>query len=426
MDALKLRASIRLGRDQFETAISDLREALNDQPRSTELMLMLASAYERSGAIELADKQFADAIKASKFNVAVGLGYVSFLRRHGGADRAYDFLTEMANRWPNNVQVLSALAEAKLARQDWVGAQQIGETILRVSKARGVGDLILGVALSGEQKNDESIAAFQDAVAADPSAPQPMAALVGALVRANKTDRAVAFLQNVLKENPTNAEAHVLLGSMALANNKPDEAEKNFRAAIAGQPKDPTGYGALADLDVRQKNVDAAVDVMRAGLKEQPNSPNLHLGLAGLLERKGDYEAAISEYEYLIKQQPGSLVIINNLASLLTDHRTDKASLERAQVLAASLRDSQVSQFKDTLGWINYRQGDAKAAVPLLEAAAAGLPNAASVHYHLGMSYVGIGEVAKASAQFNEALARAPDQELEEKIKTELRKIAVQ
>ena len=128
----------------------------------------------------------------------------------------------------------------------------------------------------------------------------------------------------------------------------------------------------------------------------------------------------------LLKQQPGSLVIINNLASLLTDHRTDKASLERAQVLAASLRNSQVSQFKDTLGWINYRQGDAKAAVPLLEAAAAGLPNVASVHYHLGMSYVGIGEVAKASAQFNEALARSPDQELEEKIKTELRKIAVQ
>ena len=102
----------------------------------------------------MADKQFADAIKASKFNVAVGLGYVSFLRRHGGADRAYDFLTELANRWPNNVQVLSALAEAKLARKDWVGAQQIGETILRVSKARGVGDWILGVALSGEQKND--------------------------------------------------------------------------------------------------------------------------------------------------------------------------------------------------------------------------------------------------------------------------------
>jgi len=426
VDALKLRASIRLGREQFETAISDLREALNDQPRSIEPMLLLATAYERSGSIELADKQFADAIKASKFNVAVGLAYVSFLRRHGGIDRSYDFLTELANRWPNNVQVLSALAEAKLARQDWAGAQEIGEKIQRVSKARGMGDLILGAAMSGEHKNDESIAAFQDAVAADPAAAQPMIALVGALVRANKADRAVAFLQNVLKENPASAEAYVLLGSIALTNNKLDDAEKDFRAAIARQPKDATGYSALADLDIRQKNLDGALDVLRLGLKEQPDSSNLHLALAGALERKGDYEAAISEYEYLIKQQPGSMVIINNLASLLTDRRTDKASLDRARVLAASLRESQVPQFKDTLGWINYRQGDFKTAVPLLEAAAASLPNAASVHYHLGMSYVAISEIAKASAQFNEALARGPDEELEVKIKTELNKIAVQ
>jgi cellulose synthase operon protein C len=426
VDALKLRASIRLTREQFEGAISDLREALNDQPRSAELMLMLATAYERNGSIELADKQFADAIKASKYNVALSLSYVSFLRRHGGLDRSYDFLTELANRWPDNVQVLSALAEAKLARQDWAGAQEIGQTILRVSKARGIGDWILGAALSGEHKNDESIAAFQDAVAADPSAAQPMAALVSALVKANKTDKAVAFLQNVLKENPSSAEAYVLLGSIALAKSKPEEAEKNFRAAITAQPKDSAGYGALADLNIRQKNLDGALDALRDGLKEQPNSPSLEFVLAALLEKKGDYESAIEQYENILKRQPGSMIAINNLASLLADHRTDKASLDRARVLAASLRDSQVLQFKDTLGWINYREGDFKQAVPLLEAAVAGLPNVPTVHYHLGMSYTSIGEVGKASAQFKEALAQAPDPELEEKIKTELKKIPVQ
>ena len=49
-------------------AISDLREALNDQPRSPELMQLLATAYERSGAIDLAEKQFADAMKASNYD----------------------------------------------------------------------------------------------------------------------------------------------------------------------------------------------------------------------------------------------------------------------------------------------------------------------------------------------------------------------
>ena len=41
----------------------------------------------------------------------------------------------------------------------------------------------------------------------------------------------------------------------------------------------------------------------------------------------------------MLKQQPGSLVVINNLASLLADHRTDKASLEQAESLAAGLAE---------------------------------------------------------------------------------------
>ena len=37
-----------------------------------DLMLLLATAYERSGSIDLADKEFADAMKASNFNPRLG------------------------------------------------------------------------------------------------------------------------------------------------------------------------------------------------------------------------------------------------------------------------------------------------------------------------------------------------------------------
>jgi len=425
INALKLRASIRMDRGQLEPAISDLREALNDQPRSTELMLLLATAYERSGSIELAEKQFADATRASNFDAGVGLSYVAFLRRRGSIQRAEDVLTELSSRQPKNVTILSALAEVKLTRQDWAGAQEIGESIRHIGDSSGIADQILGAALSGRHKNDESIAAFQNAVAAAPSAVEPMVSLVRALVHANETDRAVSFLESVLKTNPGSADALVLLGSLRLAN-APDQAMKSFMTAIEKQPKDIIGYRALADLYLRQKNNDAALKVIRAGLKEQPDSIILHLALAGILEQNGDYEAAISEYEYMLALQPGSMIAANNLASMLSDHRTDKASLERAQLLAASLRKSQVPQFKDTLGWVDYRRGDFKAAVPLLEEAAAALPNLASVHYHLGMGYVAMGQDAKASEELTTALAKAPNRELEETIKAELKKIATQ
>ena len=93
---------------------------------------------------------------------------------------------------------------------------------------------------------------------------------------------------------------------------------------------------------------------------------------------------------------------INNLVSLLLDYRSDKASLDRAFSLADALKNSNVPQFQDTLGWAQYRQGDFKDAIATLEAAAAKLPNLAAVHYHLGMSYAADGQPEKAAEQLQD------------------------
>ena len=169
---------IHMDRGQLDPAISDLREALNDQPRSMPLMLLLATAYERSGSIELAEKEFADATRVSNYDPNVGLNYVAFLRRRGSTQRAEDVLNDLDTRQPKNLAVLSALAEVKLTLQDWAGAQEIAETIKRIGGNGGIADQILGAALGGEHKYDQSIAALQSAVAAEPSAVQPMVALV--------------------------------------------------------------------------------------------------------------------------------------------------------------------------------------------------------------------------------------------------------
>jgi tetratricopeptide (TPR) repeat protein len=201
---------------------------------------------------------------------------------------------------------------------------------------------------------------------------------------------------------------------------------KSFTAAIQAQPKDPAGYRAVADLYLSQHNKDAALQTIQSGLKQRPDNIALHMSSASILELQGNYDGAISEYEYVLNQQPGAMVAANNLASLLSDHRSDKASIDRAQTLAVMLRKSQVPQFKDTLGWISYRQGDLNAAVPQLQDAATALPDVALIHYHLGMAYLGVGQNAKASDEFKIALTKAPNDDLAETIRTELKKITTQ
>ena len=417
---LKLRATLQMERGQIDAAVADLRQGLNDQPRATDLMSLLAVAYERGGSIELADKQYADAMRVADFDAAVALNYVNFLRRRGNVARAEDVLSGLANRWPTNGTVLTALAEVRLIRQNWIGAQEVADAIKRIGNDQGLANQLLATALNGQNKYDESIGLLQSAYDSSTGA-QPLVALVSTLVRANKTDRAVAFLETILKKDPSNAEAHVLLGSTHLARNAPSEAATSFKAAISQQPKNVAGYRALADLHLRDKKFDAALTVIRSGLKEQPDNAILRLSLAGALEVGGDYDGAIAEYEQILKQQPGSMVAMNNLASLLSDYRSDKPSLDRAYALALGLRKSQVPHFKDTLGWVHYQRGEHKAAVTLLEEAASELPDVAMVRYHLGASYAAAGQPAKATEQLKKALELgAPNNMVGDKIRLAL------
>ena len=250
--------------------------------------------------------------------------------------------------------------------------------------------------------------------------------LCRAYVRAEKTDQAIAFLQSVLKANPSNAEAYVLLGSVQLANKSPDQARQSFMTAIEKQPKTLSVIGRFPTSMFCKRIMTRHSRSCALASRSSRTAFALQLTLAGILERTGDYDAAISEYENLLDKDPSSIIVINNLASLLADHRTDKASLDRAETLAASLQKSPLPQFKDTLGWVSYRQGDYKPAVPLLEDAATALPKVALVHYHLGMTYIATGQPEKASEQFKLALAAAPDHDFQEKIRAAQNKTGTQ
>ena len=290
-----------------------------------------------------------------------------------------------------------------------------------VGNDAGVADQIKAAALAGQNKIDASIAALESAHATAPDAVAPVTSLVAAYGRTGKLDKAELLLREELKKFPTNAQLLVLMGQTQLAGNKPDEAVKSFNAAISAQPKNEIGYAALSGFYARQKNVDQAIKVLEAGLKEQPNSLTLRLSSAGLLIGR-DNDAAIAAYEAILKDQPNSLVAINNIVSLLLDYRSDKPSLERAYTLADKLKNSNVPQFADTLGWAQFKRGNTSEAVTILEDAAKKLPNLAAVRYHLGQSYIAAGQPAKAAEQFKAALNLEPDgTDLKEKIRTAMR-----
>ena len=161
--------------------------------------------------------------------------------------------------------------------------------------------------------------------------------------------------------------------------------------SIEEEPGAERVWLALYRLALARGDAAAADALLEEAIAAVPESATLQWTRAGALEREGDVEGAIAIYETLYERDSDAPVIANNLASLLSTHRDDDESLQRAAVISRRLRGSDVPQFQDTYGWIALRRGDVEEALANLEPAAAGMPDDPRVQHHYGLALAAAG-----------------------------------
>ncbi len=425
-DALALRATARIEQNDLSGAVTDLREALDQKPDSIPIKIILARAYERQGAIELAVDEFGQALKDSNHNPEVAMQYVDLLRRRGNYDAMEVVLTEAIDRNSSNLILITTLAELRLNKRDWAGAQQIADVLLKYDPNSEVGKRIKAGVQLGQQQFSQSIETLKQAIdPAKPASSGMMTALVTAYLQAGKVKEAEDFVQASLTANPTNADALLLMGNIRYAQRRSDEAEVQYRKAIELQPGKSIGYFSLARLFASEKRSAEAEDVLKLGRQKAPVDLGSSLLLASLYEVRGATDDAIKVYEEQLAATPDVLVIVNNLASLLADHRVDPESSAKAQALARRLESVDVPQFKDTVGWLAYLRGDLRVAITNLQEAVQKLPENASVRYHLGATLVSLKRIDEAKVELEKAnKLLSPNDPLNEKVGEALKKLA--
>ena len=72
---------------------------------------------------------------------------------------------------------------------------------------------------------------------------------------------------------------------------------------------------------------------------------------------------------------------------ILIDDQANKEDIAAALNYAKELESVNEPASLDTVGWVNYMAGNIPKAIKFLERAVALAPDAAELHYHLGMAY---------------------------------------
>jgi len=414
VSALEMRGSIFLQQNEYDKAIQDLRIVLSESPESVRGSLLLSRAYELTGSIELADDTLADAVRFSENDESVSISYANFLLKQNAPERAEDLVVTALNSQPNSLPLLRSLAQIRLVRQDWMGAQQVADAITQMEGGENISAEISGMVSAGQSDFDQSISAFRDVYNQASVKNRPLASLIGAYIRAGKIDEAETFLNGLLSENENNYQALLLLGQIHMNNSKNDDAIALFEKAISIEPESDPAFMNLASFYIGQNDLDAAKNALDRGFESVDNKARLQMVKANIYERERDFEGAIRVYEEMYAENAVTDIVVNNLASLLSEHRSDAASMDRALELAVRFRQSVIPHFKDTLGWIYYKTGDIQAATSVLQDVVEQLPTNVHFRYHLGMSYMAGQRDAAAAREFEEVIKLAEEQQFDQ------------
>jgi cellulose synthase operon protein C len=155
-DALALRARMRMQAGDYERATRDLRQALNQQPQSvpcSNCWPRCSSAKARS--ISPTTSMFRPSGLRTMRPLSRCAMPISCPAAATGARRA--ILSESLSRAPNNADVLSALARVRLMPAGLGRRPDVAELLKARGDRSGTSDQILGAALLGQQKFDQSI-----------------------------------------------------------------------------------------------------------------------------------------------------------------------------------------------------------------------------------------------------------------------------
>lgn len=406
-NGLILRASIDIDRQKYDKAISALRLVLRDTPNSSRTLFLLARAHNLSGSPELAEEQYFKAFKTSKYNPAYGISYAKFLLKRKQTKRAEKVLKDILSIYPGNLSALKLLAQTHLSLGDWVGAQQVADTIKNIGDQNNLADQINNAVMVGKKDYSESIALLKKTYQATPENIRPVVALVRTYLLAGKKQEAGNFLDAVIIASPKNINARVLRGQVYLSQGKINEAVRTYNDIIKEDSKNTASYYYLAIIQMRDKKYEKAKSLLKQALVIVPKDFRLNITLASLYETLGDFNEAINIYENMLKIRPDADIVANNLASLLTEHKSDKASFNKAYNLSQRFKRSDVPQFIDTFGWASYRVGKYADASLLFERALKLLPNVPDFHYHLGMNYLAKDNKPMAREELEKALRLA-------------------
>lgn len=274
-------------RGDYESAVPQLRIALNLQPGLSKTQALLGLAEEQTSDLADARKDLEasfPAIQDRKFKIQVGLDLVGLYTGNSDLDKAAGVIAQLTNTYPDDAEVLYAAYR--------VYGDLSGASMLRLSLVA-------------------------------PDSAQMHQLLAHEEIREGKTNGAIEQFHKAIAIDSRLAGVHFELAELVNSSQDPavrKDAEKEYRAALAVDPRDERSLLRLADFAVEKGEIQEAYQDYTRAIAMRPADSDAKLGLAKLLDDEmNQSDKAQALLEETIKLDPTNATAHYRLATLYRD-----------------------------------------------------------------------------------------------------------
>jgi len=401
IQALLERAAIHVRAGRAAEAETDLLKVLRLAPDSAEARFHMATVHRLRGQSEAAKQELGEALRLKPVLLEARLELAGAWLEENSPKAALDLIEAAPEPQKSDLRLMALRNRALLALPDWPGARKAVEESLRVARTA---EFLTQEARLRLHAKDVAGArkSLEEALQRDPQHLPALTLLAKSYAEQKQIEAGLARVREHVSRQPSSAALQMFLGNWLFTLGRHQEARTAFQAARQADPKMAAPALRLAQLDVMEGNPDSGRRILQ-GLLASGSEPLAARLLLGSLEtRAGNYQAAIGHYRKALEINPRSVMALNDLAYLLVEHDNQVDEGLRLAQRAKELAPDNAA-VDDTIGWAFYRKGLYGSALPHLERAAAGANASALHHYHLAMTHLKSGELAKARTALERA-----------------------